>query len=99
MSELLGSSSHAKGYCLDTLYNLSDLPSLVITGNCLSPRLTPFSALPVHYIYLDLSRMRRQLSSHLYSGKVPLMYILQSVHYNISTQSFSQDAFPLSDPF
>src|SRR5258707_12372228 len=54
--------------------------------------------LPIHYIYSDLSRMRRQLSSHFYSGKVPPMYILQSICYNISTQSFSQDAFPLSDP-
>src|SRR5258708_4309452 len=36
MSDLLRSSSHAKGYHLDTLYNLSDLPSLVIMGNCLS---------------------------------------------------------------
>src|SRR5258708_26838453 len=98
MSDLLGSSSHTKGYHLYTLYNLSDLSSLVIMGNCLSSRLTPFSALPIHYIYLDLSRMRRQLSSHLYSGKVPLVYILQSVHYNISTQSFSWDMFPLSDP-
>src|SRR5260221_7965921 len=40
--------------------------------------------------------MRRQLSSHFYSGKVPLVYILQSVHYNISTQAFSRDTFPLS---
>src|SRR5258708_26798757 len=98
MSDLLGSGSHAKGYHLDTLYNLSDLPSLVIMGNCLSSLLAPFSTLPIHYIYSDLSRMRRQLSSHLYSGKVPLVYILQSVHYLISTQSFSQDALPLSDP-
>ena len=98
MSDLLRSNSHAKGYHLDTLYNLSDLSSLVIMGNCLSSWLTPFSALPIHYIYLDSSRMRRQLSSHFYSGKVPLMYILQSVHYNISTQSFSRDVFPLSDP-
>ena len=30
--------------------------------------LTPFSTLPVHYIEPDLSRMRRQLSSHFYSG-------------------------------
>ena len=98
MSDLLGSGSHAKGYCLYTLYNLSDLSSLVIMGNCLSSWLTPFSTLPIHYIYSDSSRMRRQLSSHLYSGKVPLVYILQSVHYNISTQSFSRDMFPLSDP-
>src|SRR5258708_485568 len=98
MSDLLGSSSHAKGYHLDTLYNLSDLPSLVITGNCLSSCLAPFYTLRIHYIYLDLSRMRRQLSSHLYLGRVTLMYILQSVHYNISTQSFSWDMFPLSDP-
>ncbi len=33
---LLRSGSHAKGYHLDTLYNLFDIPSLVITGNCLS---------------------------------------------------------------
>ena len=100
MSDLLRSGSHTKGYHLYTLYNLSDVSSLVIMGNCLSSWLTPFSMLPVHYnyIYSDSSRMRRQLSSHLYSGKVPLMYILQSVHYNISTQSFSQDVFPLSDP-
>src|SRR6266436_3344939 len=36
MSDLLGSGSHAKGYHLYTLYNLSDLSSLVIMGNCLS---------------------------------------------------------------
>src|SRR5260221_10279607 len=98
MSDLLRSGSHTKGYHLSTLYNLSVLASLVIMGNCLSSLLAPFSTLPIHYIYSDLSRMRRQLSSHLYSGKVPLMYILQPVHYNISTQSFSWDTFPLSDP-
>src|SRR5258705_13585434 len=76
----------------------------------LLPRVTPekeYSEVPHRngwsycYIYSDLSRMRRQLSSHLYSGKVPLVYILQSVHYNISTQSFSQcrwDNVPMCDP-
>ncbi|SRR5258708_2095082 len=40
--------------------------------------------------------MRRWLSSHFYSGKVPLVYILWFVQYNISTQVFSRDMFPLS---
>src|SRR5258708_12049883 len=69
--DLLGPYPHAKGYHLYTSYNLSD-PFFIINNRELPSCLTPFSALPIHYIEPDLSRMRRQLSSHFYSGKVPL---------------------------
>src|SRR5260221_3650183 len=69
-SDLLGPDPHAKGYHLYTSYNLSD-PFFIINNRLLPSCLTPFSTLPIHYIEPDLSRMRRQLSSHFYSGKVP----------------------------
>src|SRR5260221_9203432 len=73
--DLLGPDPHAKGYHLYTSYNLSD-PFFIINNGELPSCLTPFSTLPVCYIELDLSRMRRQLSSRFYSGKVPHVYIL-----------------------
>src|SRR5260370_36216332 len=69
-SDLLGPDSHTKGYHLYTSYNMSD-PLFIINNSYLPSCLTPYSMLPIHYIELDLSRMIRQLSSHLYSGKVP----------------------------
>src|SRR5258708_38958661 len=65
--DLLGPDPHAKGYHLYTSYNLSD-PFFIINNRQLPSCLTPFSVLPICYIEPDLSRMRRQLSSHFYSG-------------------------------
>src|SRR5258708_38283646 len=47
------------------------------------------------YIWSDLHRMRRQLSSHFYTGEVPhVLYILSPLSSNISTHAFSR--VPLS---
>src|SRR5258708_7480054 len=51
-----------------------------------------------HYIEPDLSRMRRQLSSHFYSGKVPHVYILTCTLLKNSSSAFSKDLFPFEYP-
>src|SRR5260221_10941018 len=53
---------------LHHLLTPSDLVHLPSTTSTPTPRCTHATML---HIELDLSRMRRQLSSHFYSGKVP----------------------------
>src|SRR5260221_14148977 len=86
--------------CIPFLH-LSYLPdpfSLTIMGNYSFLVLTPFSMLLTCYIYLDSSRMRRQLSSHFCPGKVPPCTYC-SIHVISFLPRHPAGIYPLECPF